>query len=425
MLTLQTALSGIASSNIPSGIVYFDISVPGNLNTELEFIKSQSDKLFPKLSPELEAWTTLTKIETGLIQYHAQASAFTEGETLLARCEYLSETYNLVKDAMLTKLYEGIRDRFVELYRALHGDDEASFTAALESEQAGLDLLVDFYGRGLYPPNALHSEGHQDSMGLCLYLALAEHIYGDIVGLTVLDDVVMSVDASHRSALCKMLTAMFPTKQFIITTHDQVWAKQLVKSGVVKAKNSKQFYSWNLATGPKTEYVESDWTLIHTYLSKDDVVNAAGTLRRLAEEFLQEVCQSLEVPVVYKMNGQYELGELIIPASEKYKKLLSDAVKAAKEKGDATIISRVELLEKNRNENRRALSIDDWMVNYLVHYNNWANFTPTEFSAVVGQYRTFFEQFRCGNCNTWLTIESKSRKAIGASCSCGAIHFDL
>ena len=55
----------------------------------------------------------------------------------------------------------------------MHKPDEPDFSAELKPEEAALNLEVDFYGRGKYPPNAMHSEGHQDSMGICLWLALS------------------------------------------------------------------------------------------------------------------------------------------------------------------------------------------------------------------------------------------------------------
>ena len=69
------------------------------------------------------------------------------------------------RDAVLGGLFETIKDRFVCLYRLMHKDDEGAFDAILQLDGAGLDFRVDFYGRGEHPPHALHSEGHQDSMG--------------------------------------------------------------------------------------------------------------------------------------------------------------------------------------------------------------------------------------------------------------------
>ena len=109
------------------------------------------------------------------------------------------------RDEILGDLYNGIRDRFVELYRDLHQEDEGNFEATLQLSEASLDFEVDFHGRGTHPPHALHSEGHQDSMGVCLFLALSEKLTHGEISLIVLDDVVMSVDKSHRRKLCGVL----------------------------------------------------------------------------------------------------------------------------------------------------------------------------------------------------------------------------
>ena len=39
-------------------------------------------------------------------------------------------------------------------------------------------------------------------MGICLYLALIRQLLGSDFRLAVLDDVVMSVDSSHRRQFC-------------------------------------------------------------------------------------------------------------------------------------------------------------------------------------------------------------------------------
>ncbi len=115
------------------------------------------------------------------------------------------EEFEAARNEVLGRLYDQIKDRFVGLYRQLNGSHEDNFSASLRPEEAGLLLEVDFYGRGTHPPHALHSEGHQDSMGLCLYLALAERITHGVIDVVMLDDVVMSVDAEHRRQVCHLL----------------------------------------------------------------------------------------------------------------------------------------------------------------------------------------------------------------------------
>src|SRR2546429_1193686 len=85
----------------------------------------------------------------------------------------------------------------------------------------------------LFPPGAYHSEGHQDSMGVCRYLALMKRLFEGRFTLALLDDVVMSVDSGHRYQFCKLLKTHFPHTQFIITTHDRLCAEQLRSAGLV------------------------------------------------------------------------------------------------------------------------------------------------------------------------------------------------
>src|SRR5690606_6134514 len=94
----------------------------------------------------------------------------------LEKSSILSQAYVEARNEVLESLYDKIKVRFVELYKEMHGDDEKGFNATFVPQDAGLDFSVDFYGRGYHPPHAMHSEGHQDSMGICLFLALSEHL---------------------------------------------------------------------------------------------------------------------------------------------------------------------------------------------------------------------------------------------------------
>ena len=74
-------------------------------------------------------------------------------------------------------------------------------------------------------------------MGVCLYLALMKRLFGKRFTFALLDDVVMSVDAGHRYQFCKLLKTHFPNTQFVITTHDRLWAEQMKSAGLVTGKN--------------------------------------------------------------------------------------------------------------------------------------------------------------------------------------------
>src|SRR5712692_5151163 len=124
-------------------------------------------------------------------------------------------------------MYADVEADFAGLYRFINRDDEAKFRAELVPSMGKLGFGVDFYGRGFFPPGAYHSEGHQDSMGLCLYLALMRYLQGSGFSLAVLDDVLMSVYAGHRREICTLLKTKFPDTQFIMTTHDPIWLRHM------------------------------------------------------------------------------------------------------------------------------------------------------------------------------------------------------
>ena len=68
-----------------------------------------------------------------------------------------------------------------------------------------------------------------------------KRLFGDRFTFALLDDVVMSVDVDHRYQFCKLLKSAFPDTQFIITTHDRLWAEQMKSAGLVTGKTSIGF----------------------------------------------------------------------------------------------------------------------------------------------------------------------------------------
>ncbi|HNS26345.1 MAG TPA: chromosome segregation protein SMC, partial [Methanobacteriaceae archaeon] len=201
-----------------------DLHVPENLSQIVgELLEISKNKSSPP-SSEQTSWDHLTRLEENLKNLEIAQEDCKIQYGSYQRAEILLQAFEDSRKEVLNELYSDIKDRFVELYRELHGIDEAEFEAALTSAGAGIDFQVDFHGRGEHPPHALHSEGHQDSMGICLYLALAERLTQGYIDLIILDDVMMSVDAPHRRRICHLLADFFKGKQFFITTHDRIWA---------------------------------------------------------------------------------------------------------------------------------------------------------------------------------------------------------
>jgi len=398
---------------------------PINLAETLNHVDSAIKAKYAKATPEQTAWDTLTRLEENLKALERSESAFKHAQLSYQRASILSGSFQTARDAVLRKLYDNVRDRFVELYRQLHGSDENKFMAKLEPEGAGLDLEVDFYGRGTHPPHALHSEGHQDSMGLCLYLALAEQLTEGLIDLVILDDVMMSVDADHRRELCHLLATSFPGRQFFITTHDKTWANQLKHEGIVTSRGTVEFFNWNIDAGPQVNCEVDMWNRIDEDLQKNDVSSAAAKLRRGSEGFFGMLCDSLKAPVTYKLTARWELGDFLPAAIGQYRRLLKRAKKAAQSWGDSDEFETLNELNSTASQIFARCNAEQWAVNANVHYNAWANFSQKDFQPVVEAFQDLCGLFTCGKCGGMLRVATVGIKPVSVRCSCGKVDWNL
>ncbi len=348
----------------------------------------------------------------------AQAAAHAER----ARIAY--RTYNDVSEAQLLKLYGQVEGDLCSYYRAINEDDERDFTAKFSPSRGKLGFAVDFHRRGRFPPAAYHSEGHQDGMGVCLYLALLKRVLGERFTLGVLDDVVMSVDSQHRRRFCKLLKTEFPDTQFVITTHDEVWARQMRSEGLVDQKSTMAFNSWSVEAGPIIAGVKEVWDSIESDLKSNDVANAAGRLRRHLEYVARELAHGLIAPVPFRADGAYDLGHLLHAVVGRHGNLLKDAAKAAASWGQKDVSERVRALQESRAAILKALGAEEWAINKLVHYNEWATLTAGEFRMVTTAYRELLAQLRCSKCDSWLVV-TPPIDPTDLRCDCAEFRLNL
>ena len=395
------------------------------LITLLAEVRKLAEDQLPEVSAELTSWEVLTKVEAYARTLEREDSELRATELACSASEALYEAFVSARDDILRQLYEQIRNRFVEFYKLLHAEDEEPFEAAFEAAGPALNLEVGFYGRGSFPPHAVHSEGHQDSMGLCLFLALSEHLTSGILDLCVLDDVMMSVDSGHRRYICELLKECFPDRQFIITTHDKTWARQLRTEGVVTGKGSLEFYNWSVDTGPHHSYQEDLWESIQHDLDRDDVPNAAFRLRRALEEFFGSSCNDLQARVRYRADGRWELGDFLQAAMGRYKDLLKTAKAAAASWDNSDELQSLSVQENQMKTVFARSQVELWAINSSVHFNNWANLSKTDFLPVVESFQDLCGLFRCGQCGGSIRIAMMGLEESAAECPCGSFRWNL
>jgi len=398
---------------------------PANAGDVLSRIESAAKEKVPAMSSLQTAWDTLTRVDENLRALQGSKTDLAVAQTHYARATVLRDSFVKSRDTVLSALYNEVAGRFAELYQNLHGTSEEHFTAVIRPDQAGLEFEVDFLGRGNHPPHALHSQGHQDSMGLCLYLSLAERLTGSALGLVILDDVVMSVDTDHRKSLCGVLRESFSGRQFIITTHDRVWANQLVHEGVVRSKDTLEFYDWDLETGPRVNDIVDMWDRIAEDIAKNDVPAAAARLRRGLETFFDEICCNIQAPAVRRRDGRLDLGDLLPSAMSHYGKLLKQAKSAAQAWGDKESLGLLNAADACRAEAYRASGAERWAIDLNVHFNAWANFSKNDFLPVVQAFRDLCTLFQCPSCGGTIGLTLEGHSPASLKCPCGHVSWNL
>ena len=399
--------------DVPDGVTH-DIGI---LDTTL--------KTLPDLSAATAArdFLSVAKERWGNVVANREALAIATAEAELA--DKIYETYASASDHALETLYQTIEQDFSRYYQLINSDDEASFRAQFTPSEGSLDLTVDFYGIDMFPPNAYHSEGHQDGMGVCLYLALMKQLLGDDFRLSILDDVVMSVDINHRRQFCELLKSEFPNVQFIITTHDEVWARQMQSAGLVSSKRQARFYGWSVDNGPL--YEQNDiWERIEVDLSSGEVNSAAHKLRRRLEAATADIAEAIGGRVVFRGDANYDLGELTSAVNGAHGDLLGKAANSANSWNSETAKEDVKVKKEARGTAISEHERESWPINTLIHQNDWAQMSAADFRPVLDAAKQYLDLFVCDNvdCQGWIHLEGRP-SPTSLRCDCGRFNLNL
>ena len=361
-----------------------------------------------------------------LEQYRLARQKVTVGKLRADRSSKVFELYGDVTTKALESIYKDVETAFSEFYRKINHQDESTFTAKLMPSIGKLGFDVDFYGRGHFPPGAYHSEGHQDGMGLCLYLALMRHLLGDNFTFAVLDDVLMSVDAGHRREVCSLLKEQFPATQFIFTTHDEIWLRHMKSEGLIKGRSFAHFRTWNVDMGP-TEWNDRDvWAELDIQVAKSDIRAAAALLRHYLEHFAKEACDRLRASVEFRGDAQFTLGDLLPSATHALGEHFKKAKTAANSWGQKDVITAISAREAAYATAKTRTGHEQWQVNAAVHFNEWANLNKQDFEPVVEAFKGLTEAFACSTCQEmFYIVPEQGAKKEGLRCGCGALNLNL
>ena len=192
------------------------------------------------------------------------------------------------------------------------------------AKRASLEIGASFCGENT-PPQAYFSESHLDTLGLCVFLALAA-LDGPESTILVLDDVLASVDEPHVERLIEMLySEAIKFRHCIITTHYRPW-KQKLRWGWLKNGQCQfiELSKWTTQNGMTLIRSVPDAERLRALLAESPpdpqlVCAKAGVILEAALDFLTQL---YECSVPRRAGGLYTLGDLLPSVDKKLRAAL-------------------------------------------------------------------------------------------------------
>ena len=256
--------------------------------------------------------------------------------------EIVAEERRLFTDDILSKIAACVG----ELYEAVHpGEGLNKITLELDpKKRASLEIGTDFCGETGAPPQAYFSESHLDTLGLCVFLAMAQMDQPEIT-ILVLDDVLASVDEPHVERLIEMLHAQaLKFRHCVITTHYRPW-KMKLRWGWLKNGQCHfiELSRWTSDAGLTLIRTVPDLHKLRTLLdeSPPDAQLVCAKAGFILEAALNFITLHYECKVSRKSEDRYTLGDLLPAIDKKLKAALNIERKTGTDETGTAVFDKV------------------------------------------------------------------------------------
>lgn len=236
-----------------------------------------------------------------------------------------------------------ISDEVNRLYALIHPGENIGnlYLFMKDGFKGSLYLNANFYGDNI-SPQATYSESHLDTLGLCIFIALAK-LNGPANTVLILDDVLTSVDEDHLDRTIEMLHNESGNFAYLImTTHYRSWFHKY-KFGRADRESIQiiELRDWSIENGVSIANFRSDIEDLKFYLepSKFDRQVVASKSGILAESILTHLSLLYQCKLPHKSDNRYTLSELISGFSKKLKPLMKTEILNSSNSYDEFLLS--------------------------------------------------------------------------------------
>ena len=322
-LDLLTDAMGKSRDNLAAAFLIIDtVTLEKWIQAILDFavpsIKSALDKL-PKLE-NLAELGLLSAIVEELAKKREKVKLLeTQHKILSQRNDYLGQLLDAMRRArqdVAKEILGSIAKTVEEYYLFMHPTDlteEVTGPPIIKIQRHGKGTAFiegKYKGKIVGDPGWVYSDGHLDTVGLCIFLAL-RRFRGDQAAdprLLVLDDVVLSIDLSHARRLVELLRKEFEDHQLILLTHNELFAHWCVDlmPGIKKLCIKR----WSIETGPQIGDYETSFERLNKNMGTESAKVIAGDIMDFLDEWLAEARYAFALAVPARYGEKYTTREI-------------------------------------------------------------------------------------------------------------------
>jgi hypothetical protein len=232
----------------------------------------------------------------------------------------VAEAIRHARQDVAKNLLAEISASVVDLYRAIHPQGDAGDVTdapAIDIQRGGAGTAYvrgKFNGKKVDDPRWVYSDGHLDTVGICVFLAMRRFRAKrpSDARLMVLDDIVLSIDLVHAPRLLDVLREQFGDHQILIFTHNGIFFDFCVSR--LPSFSRKVITSWSIENGPRIgDHASAMERLDEAIATSTAQKEIAMAMMALLDEWLGEARFVFSLSIQAKRGEQYTLTEIWQP----------------------------------------------------------------------------------------------------------------
>ena len=274
------------------------------------------------LDSSKETLRQITAIKTNLETLNEKKILASECEKKLEKLTDLHSIVEKTRKDFLDSILAEISNTIDEYYQKMHPDEGIGKIKCFMKSGgiSSLDILAKFHSVDDIPPAAYYSESHLDTLGVCVFIALAKH-YNNNGTVLVFDDILTSVDVEHLERFMELLSDLGDEfEQIIFTTHYRPLRERYrYARGPVGNVSIKELRNWNIDKGMYGENTENYLDDLKKYLIYEgfDRQIAASKGGVLLESLLDHLTFTYQCKLPRRSHPPYTIADLFAGLTKK------------------------------------------------------------------------------------------------------------